>query len=74
MTSQISRRAESDDSSYELSTHADLIASGRTAIPMDWPQERLEKLLNEVHRLRRQRLVQFLGQSIAKDLVTERLE
>ena len=71
MQSQTSQATNSDDRSYELSTHAALIASGCTAIPMDWPPERLEPLLDEVHRLRRQRLVQFLALAIARNLAAE---
>ncbi len=64
----------SDDSSYDPSAHAALIASGCTSIPTDWPPDRLEPLLDEVHRLRRQRLVQFLALAIAKNLAAEPME
>lgn len=74
MQSQTPQPTISDDTSYELSTHAALIASGRTAIPIDWPPDRLEPLLDEVHRLRRQRLVKFLALAIAKRLAAEHSE
>tara|TARA_R110002073_G_scaffold245940_5_gene408725 strand:- start:9122 stop:9346 length:225 start_codon:yes stop_codon:yes gene_type:complete len=74
MQSQTPQATNSDDSSYEQSTHAALIASGCTAIPTDWPPDRLEPLLDEVDRLRRQRLVQFLALAIAKNFAAEHME
>lgn len=74
MQSQTPQATNSDDSSYELSAHAALIASGCTAIPTNWPPDRLDPLLNEAHRLRRQRLVQFLALAIARNLVAEHKE
>ncbi|TWU32787.1 hypothetical protein Q31b_57970 [Novipirellula aureliae] len=74
MQSQTSLTTNIDDNGYELSAHAALIASGRIAIPTDLPPDRLQPLLDEVHRLRRQRLVQFLALAIAKNLATEHME
>lgn len=74
MQSLTSQATNSGDSSYDPSAHAAIIASGCTAIPSDWPPDRLRPLLDEVHRLRRQRLVQFLARAIARDLAAEHME
>ena len=47
---------------------ARLIAAGEAEIPDDWPNEQIDRLVIEVRRLRRLRLVGFVAQVIARDL------
>ncbi len=46
---------------------ARLIAAGEAEIPDDWPNEQIDRLVAEVRRLRRLRLVGFVAQVIARD-------
>lgn len=62
---------ERAESNADVSKIAEMIASGELPIPFDWPQPRLQQLLNEVHQRRRRHLVKFIARSIAGDLGRE---
>ena len=47
---------------------ARLIAAGEAELPDDWPSGQIDRLVIEVRRLRRLRLVGFVAQVIARDL------
>ena len=50
---------------------ASMIANGELPVPIDWPEDRLLILLNDVHNLRRRRLVSFIARAIARDICRE---
>jgi len=50
---------------------ATMVASGELPIPVDWPDDRLRVLLNDVHELRRRRLVALIARAIASELCRE---
>ena len=47
---------------------ARLIAAGEAELPDDWSNEQIDRLVAEVRRLRRLRLVGFVAQVIARNL------
>jgi hypothetical protein len=50
---------------------AAMVASGELPIPANWPSGRLRVLLNNVHELRRRRLVALIARAIASELCRE---
>lgn len=52
---------------------AELIARGEVPFPTDWPEDQLPELADQVHECRRDQLIRFIAQSIARELCSEDL-
>ena len=51
-----------------LKKTSEVIANGEIPIPVDWPQDELEQLLDLVHDARRKRLLRFFAKTLARDI------
>ena len=51
-----------------LARLAELIADGRAVLPPGLSADHLQTLIREVRRRRRDRLIQFIGRAVARDL------
>jgi hypothetical protein len=52
----------------QLARLAELVADGKAALPRGLPSAQLQELIRQVQRRRRDRLIQFIGRAIARDL------
>ena len=69
MNSETTNRSQDQITQAEqLKKTAELIANGEISIPVDWPQAKLNQLLDLVHDARRKRLLRFFAKTIAKDI------
>ena len=59
------------ESQVDVSRVAQMVACGEMQTPLHWPPDLLHRLLDEVHRIRRGRLVRFIARSIASDIYRE---
>ncbi len=65
---QVGEIAERADSPTDLCRLAELVAAGEFPLPGDLARDSLERLVRDVRRLRRERLVKHIARAIALDI------
>jgi hypothetical protein len=54
---------------HQLVRLAELVADGKAALPSGLLPAQLQELVRRIRTLRRERLIRFIGQAIARDLL-----